>query len=284
MSYLILHGVPLSQPFRSVIWPCLIKGISFEIAIAVPGQEDGSSHSTRRPEFLTKFPLGAIPSIEYCDEGGNKIYLSEAPAILAFLSSQYGWDDIYPSSSAIAIDNSMWRAKLDEYLHWHHSNLRSITKGYFRPYMFPHRALTSDIVNVHRKEAKHALKVIETIYLGENKTNLRSNGVDDGGNFLLGTSYPTAADFMAYEEIVQLELMGDNVRSVLLDSYPNIVRWMKKMKSLPYHQEVHIALQELGDPTTLDDPVPLQQRAMIGTKKCLKAMTASIGKTPKSKL
>ena len=32
-----LHGVPLSQPFRSVAWACLQKRLPFEVALVVPG-------------------------------------------------------------------------------------------------------------------------------------------------------------------------------------------------------------------------------------------------------
>ena len=34
---LTLHGVPLSQPFRSVAWACLQKRVPFVAQLVVPG-------------------------------------------------------------------------------------------------------------------------------------------------------------------------------------------------------------------------------------------------------
>lgn len=250
---LIIHGVPLSQPFRSVVWPCLIKGTSFSIKIATPGKATGK-YNTRRPEYLSKFPFGTIPSIE--DEfEGKKVYLSEAPAILAYLSSKHGWLDIYPTEITE-------RAKVDEFMHWHHSNLRSLTKAYFRVFMMgPNPILTPDVINVYQRAARHSLKILEKTYLAS------SNNAS--GLFLLGTPHPTAADFMAYEEICQLQFC--NLHS--LEEYPNIQAWSNTMKSLPFHDQVHFALLELGDLTT-DDP-PIAERLGPATKAGLKAITAA---------
>jgi glutathione S-transferase len=80
--------------------------------VATPGA--GGKYSTRRSEFLSSFPLGTIPSIEDIDDGNNgdsthmKVCLSEAPAILAYLSAKNNWEDIYPTDISS-------RAKVDEY-------------------------------------------------------------------------------------------------------------------------------------------------------------------------
>eukprot|EP00563_Minutocellus_polymorphus_P016371 CAMPEP_0181048882 /NCGR_PEP_ID=MMETSP1070-20121207/15672_1 /TAXON_ID=265543 /ORGANISM="Minutocellus polymorphus, Strain NH13" /LENGTH=268 /DNA_ID=CAMNT_0023127695 /DNA_START=137 /DNA_END=943 /DNA_ORIENTATION=+ len=253
-----IHGVPLSQPFRSVVWPCLIKGLEFRLEIATPGAGASGKYSTRRSEYLSRFPLGTVPSMEDTADDGSKICISEAPAILACLAAKNGWSDIYP------IDISA-RAKVDEYLHWHHSNLRSVSRGFFRPRVFPHALLSEDVISVHKREALHALKVLERSYL-------RSN---DG--FLLGTSHPTAADFMAYEEIVQLQMC--NLDS-LDHNYPNIYAWTIRMRSLPFHNNVHAALEQLGDlnedSTTSSDPPMMMERLALASKVGLKALKAGM--------
>ena len=264
----IIHGVPLSQPFRSVVWPCLIKNVKFRLEVATPGA--GGKYSTRKSEYLSSFPLGTIPSIEDIDDDGGdgnesgcakRFCLSEAPAILAYLSAKNNWEDIYPTDISS-------RAKVDEYLHWHHSNLRSVTKGYFRPRVFPHAHLSDDAV--HKREAAHALKVLERSYLHRCSTGAN-------GNFLLGTSHPTAADFMAYEEVVQLRMC--NLYADVLDhsDYPNIYAWMAKMRSLPYHDEVHAALEELGDlnENHVGSP-PMRERLALATKVGLRALKAAM--------
>ena len=32
----VLYGVPLSQPFRAVLWPLLARRVPFEVALAIP--------------------------------------------------------------------------------------------------------------------------------------------------------------------------------------------------------------------------------------------------------
>ena len=262
---LIIHGVPLSQPFRSVVWPCLLKGLPFSVQLAIPGTKESFKYSTRRPDFVSKFPFRTIPSIED-DNLGKEIYLSEAPAILAYLSSVHGWDDIYPNPP-------LERAKIDEYLHWHHSNLRFLSKAYFRPFMMPHPLLAkNDVIKVYQKTAENALKVLETSYLAS------SSG------FLLGTPHPTAADFMAYEEVCQLWSEFCNLYQ-FEEAYPNIIAWLKRMKSLPFHDEVHVSVKLLGDLSTKDGHHSITKQLAYANKEGLKAISSvTKGQTLKSRL
>jgi len=83
-SKLIVHGVPLSQPWRAVVWPLLIKRVPFTNVMAVPG--GAGKLGTSAPTFLAKFPTGTVPAIEApC---GTKI--TEAAAILTFLADTHG--------------------------------------------------------------------------------------------------------------------------------------------------------------------------------------------------
>ena len=43
-----LHGVPLSQPFRSVAWTLLQKRVPFEVSLCVPGS-GGKRGSKQQP-------------------------------------------------------------------------------------------------------------------------------------------------------------------------------------------------------------------------------------------
>lgn len=274
---LIIHGVPLSQPFRSVIWPCLIKRLPFTMQLAVPG--GGGKYATKRPEFRSKFPLGTIPSIESvcAEEMTGVLYLSEAPAILMYLSSKYGWNDVCPM-------DIRQRARVDEYCHWHHSNLRSLTRAYVRPHTVPHPLITEEVTALHRREAENALEILDRSYLALS----RDDGVGVGRGFLLGTPHPTVADFLAYEEVAQVGPGFGNVHD--LGAYPNIRSWLERMRTLPFHDEVHAAIAELGD-LNVDDP-PVSKRLGPATKvglksiaeaqKCLGSVEA--GMPPPSKL
>lgn len=263
---LIIHGVPLSQPFRSVVWPCLLKGLPFSIQLAIPGTKDTFKYSTRRPDFVSKFPFRTIPSIED-DHLGREIYLSEAPAILAYLSSVHGWDDFYPIAP-------LERAKVDEYLHWHHSNLRYLSKGYFRPFMMPHPLMKSDMMKIYQKTAENALKVLENDYLAYTSSN----------GYLLGTPHPTLADFMAYEEVCQLWSEFCNLYQ-FEEAHPNIIAWLERMKSIPFHDEVHVSLKLLGDLSSKDGHHSITKRLANANKEGLKAISNVIeGQNLKSRL
>ena len=61
------------------------------------------------------------------------------------------------------------------------------------------------------------------------------------------------------------------------DDYPNIYTWMAKMRSLPYHDEVHAALEELGD---LNEnhagSLPMKERLALASKVGLRALKAAM--------
>ena len=81
---LIVHGVPLSQPWRAVVWPLLIKRLPFTTVLAVPGGV--GKVATSAPHFLAKFPTGTVPAIE----APCGAQLAEAAAILTFLADTHG--------------------------------------------------------------------------------------------------------------------------------------------------------------------------------------------------
>ena len=60
-----LHGVPLSQPFRSVAWACLQKRLRFEVTLVVPGM--ASKMGSKGPGYLNLNPTGTVPTLE--DDG-----------------------------------------------------------------------------------------------------------------------------------------------------------------------------------------------------------------------
>ena len=77
---LTIYGVPNSQPVRAVIWPCLIKGLPFELRLT--SQNKGA----KDPAFLSEVnPRGTVPSID--DDG---VVLWESHAIFIYLSQKHG--------------------------------------------------------------------------------------------------------------------------------------------------------------------------------------------------
>jgi glutathione S-transferase len=230
-----LYGVPLSQPFRAVLWPCLIKRLPIKLKIAVPG--DVPKVGTKLPQFRDKFPLGTIPSLT--SSCGN--HISESGAILGFLADTHNWDDMYPK-------DLFERTKVNEYMHWHHNGTRNITNAYFVRYVRPELITSEDQILLNEMKAQNSLKTIENVFLRE-------------GNFISNISdVPTIADFMCYSEVSQVTF-GNTFD---LDSFPLIQAWMSKMTALPYHDETFASLKALGD--LKDSSTPVSERLGPATK------------------
>jgi glutathione S-transferase len=62
------------------------------------------------------FVLGIIPALE----SSCGAHLTESAAILAFLADKHGWSDLYPTDIT-------QRAKVNEYMHWHHNGVGNNT-------------------------------------------------------------------------------------------------------------------------------------------------------------
>ena len=88
----IIYGVPFSQPVRAVMWLMLYKQTPFEMVLINPGSKGETG--SRNPAYLAKNPGGTIPTIEEPDTGH---VLSEAHAIMCYLSNTHGWEDVYPT-------------------------------------------------------------------------------------------------------------------------------------------------------------------------------------------
>ena len=107
---LVVYGVPASQPSRAVYWTCLMRELPFELrAPDLLGGLDA--------DFTRLNPKRQLPTIVRGD-----FALYEMPAILAWLCNCNGWEDLYPGDAAT-------RARVDQYLHFHHSTTRLATRG-----------------------------------------------------------------------------------------------------------------------------------------------------------
>ncbi|CAH0482857.1 unnamed protein product [Peronospora belbahrii] len=147
---------------------------------------------------------------------------------MQYIAEKCGWTDLYP------IDVKA-HAKVNQYLHWHHTNARLITSQVLVPLL-------------HAKQ--NILTPEETVFI-KAIPSLITKQVEHMEKFLVKgfvaeTDYPTIADFAAYCEFVQVELMGIHDFS----KYSKFSTWLKHMKSVPHHDEMHKPLDELL--TTMD--------------------------------
>src|SRR5215510_12190221 len=171
----ILYGVPFSQPVRAVMWLMLYKRTPFEMVLINPGSQGESG--SRHPAYLAKNPGGTIPTIEELDTG---FVLGEAHAIMCYLSTKHGWNDVYPADHRL-------RAKVDWYLHYHHRNVRDASIGLVAPKIRKDLAIPATTQLAARATLTNALHALESSWLAESGYVTRAQ--------------LTLADFAAYVEI-----------------------------------------------------------------------------------
>ena len=217
MSLPIVHGVPFSQPVRAVVWLLLLKKMPFDFLLSMPGSSN--KNGSRSPEYLAKFPGGTVPCLEEPDTGFS---LGESNAILAYLASSNGWEELYPL-------DPKERAKVDQYLHYHHRNIRegsTLVAKRVRPDL----KFSDSALKVAEKNFRAALTVLDSFFL---KTN----------DFLI-FQHPTIADISAYAEIGQMQSHYTDVFD--LSEFPHICSWLQRMSKLDGYEAAHCALRELG--------------------------------------
>ena len=145
---------------------------------------------------------------------------------MVYLAEKFGWNDVYPR------DDLEKKARINEYLHWHHSNIRDITRSVFAPTARPDLKIPEVMVKVGRKNATRALRFLEK--------RLSSS------LFLVGDS-PTLADIAAFGEVGQC--LPEFVDLVDFGNYPRLLAWCERMKKLPSEAvfaKVHKTLLKYG--------------------------------------
>jgi glutathione S-transferase len=215
----LLYGVPFSQPVRAVMWLLLYKRMPFKMVPVSPGSknEGGSRH----PAYLAKNPGGTIPTLEEPDTG---FVLGEAHAILCYLSNRHGWDDVYPA-------DPKQRARVDWYLHYHHRNVREASIGLVAPKIRKDLNIPEAIQQAAHGALTRALRALDTGWLAQSE-------------WLAGDRL-TLADFAAYVEIGQLQPEFANLFD--FEPFPNVRRWLARMKQVDRHDDAHVCLAALGD-------------------------------------
>ncbi|KAF1781556.1 Thioredoxin-like fold [Phytophthora cactorum] len=177
-----LYANLVSQPSRAVEWVMRLKNLEHVLVLTEFGSRTFTS-----AEFLALNPNGFIPVLQDGD-----FALFESSAIMVYLAEKFGWTDLYPKDIQA-------HAKVNEYLHWHHTNARLITMKVLVPLkrIKQNKQLQDDVVLVKEAPTLIAklLKLVEKFLVKD---------------FIAGTDTPTLADFVAYCEFVQIELMGSS--------------------------------------------------------------------------
>ncbi|OWZ22905.1 Autophagy-related protein [Phytophthora megakarya] len=205
-----LYANLISQPSRAAEWVLRLKQQDHELVTT-----DFGSPTFTSPEFLALNPNGLIPVLQDGD-----FSLFEGNAIMPYLAEKFGWTDLYPTDVQA-------HAKVNQYLHWHHTNARNITPKVLVPLMHTKQ-------NVATPE--EAVLVRDTPALLTKLVELMEKFLVK--DYVAQSDQPTLADFAAYCEFVQIELMGIYDCS----KYPKFSAWMGRMKKVPHHDEIHATL------------------------------------------
>ncbi|CAK9021425.1 Glutathione S-transferase T1 (AtGSTT1) (GST class-theta member 1) (Glutathione S-transferase 10) [Durusdinium trenchii] len=189
-----IYTMPISQPCRALSWACAYENVQVEEVQTMPGKD------TRSKEFQAQ---GVIPAVPRLEEDG--FILNESHAIMAYLGDKFEWK-LYPRDARI-------RARIHQYMNWHHQNTRRITMALFAPVMRPDLKISPEQTKQWMKEIAQTLQSIER-WLNENP-------------WLCGPA-PTVADLSCYCEVGQCldKFTGlFKLNGIDLLGYPKLTQW-----------------------------------------------------------
>lgn len=242
-SPLTIYGNPASQPSKAVYWACLMNGLPFEL--------HPDFAELRTPEFAALNPKRQMPTVI---DGDFALY--EMPAILGYLCDKHGWNGLLPAGLET-------RARISQYLHFHHSSTRLATLKLMAPHvMKAFRDPTTGSLDVLARESiRSTMDGAEPLSEGQAVVEQVAGLIEQGyfagdAIYLCGADAPTVADLACYEELVQLTWAN------LFDfsGHPRISRWLEAMRALPAHDAVHHYNVVLGDigttPNTMERFLP----------------------------
>lgn len=196
-SDLTLYLDMASQPSRAVLSFCLLNAIPHQTKlVAVRSGENKSK------EYLTINPNGKVPAMT---EGDFTLY--ESHTIMKYLArSRKVADHWYPA-------DLKKRARVDEYLDWHHTNLRQGSSPFVFFNAFPE---ILEIAKAPKEDTKYYLAIMKRClkmmegWLSEHK-------------YLCGDE-KTLADISACHELDQLKFLAFD-----LSPWPKVNAWLHHM-------------------------------------------------------
>jgi len=210
----------MSQPSRAVLIFCRAAAVPHEFKpIMVKKLEN------KTDEFLKVNPLGTVPAI---DDGG--VAIKDSSAILKYLCRTRDIPDHWFPKDPVG------EAKVDEYLHWQHLNVRAGCAVYFvKRWLLP---ITTQKPPNEASVAKQleimtkALNTVENVWLEKGKNK-----------YITGSDKISVADIMACCELEQPSLAGYDVR----DGRPILSEYMKRIKEElnPHYDDVHAVVYQM---------------------------------------
>lgn len=211
---LIIYYHPNSEPCRAVFALALFLNIPHEIRLL-----DIYKGDARTPEFREINPFGKVPTI--IDEDGT--ILSESHTILRYLCRKYKAPDHWYPSDALAA------AKVDLYLDWHMTNTRRVYNFFIASVtpIFPKGHFDSYDLEEERKVVTRSLKLIENVWLKENK--------------FLGGKEISIADISAAAQIISLITFKWK-----FEEYPKMKDWLERVMGIEEMKKAHEGFYQIA--------------------------------------
>jgi len=188
---LVLYYFCVSQPSRSIKLLLDEAGIEHEVKVLnlMAGEQ-------KSEEFLKVNPGGQVPVLVDGD-----FVLPEGAAILEYIASKH-------NLTSWLGEDARTKAKVHQWMHWHHSATRKSTTAILRPVLWK----TTDEAGA--KAFADSLAFLE-------------KHLSTVGPFLAGTGSPTIADLLILPEIDQLSVFG----LFDLTPYPKVAEWSKAVQA-----------------------------------------------------
>jgi len=207
-----VFGFKMSQPTRSILMLLQAESLDFEFV-----EVNALKGENRKPEFKSKFPSGLVPVI--ADIDGYAV--EETAAILQYLCEKKMLSDHwYPK-------DLQTRARVNYFLHWHHSNTRKATTQVLHSRLFPTELYPT--LKGQKEKGEQGIKDMKRIL-----TFLES--VLCTNEYLAGGSQPSIADLMILPELDQ-HLPG---AFAMLDftQHKNLSSWISRMQKHAFYRGI----------------------------------------------
>jgi glutathione S-transferase len=206
---MIIHYHPASTTSRPLMLFAAEAGVQAEFKVV-----DLFTGEHMQPAFARLNPSQLVPVLEDGD-----FRLTESSAILKYMAEKAG-SPAYPA-------DLQKRARINERMDWINTQLcRDLAYGLVYPQIFPMHKRPDDAVQVAtlkwaQERARGWLKVLDEGILGTGNMYLCGNDISIADYY--------GAAFVALAEAIRSDLAA----------YPNVTRWLGRMKALPNWAKVN---------------------------------------------
>ena len=212
-----LYMHPVSTTSRTVL--LFIAEAKLDVELKVVDLLTGEHH---KEPFISINPNRLVPVLEDGD-----MILTECSAILKYLAEKSG-SPAYPR-------DLRQRAKVNEMMDWFNANIyRDYGYGLLYPQIFPNHQRPDDTVHKGTiqwglEKSKSWLEILDKYLLGTHRAYLCGDAV-------------TIADYMGAVILEAGKAVGCK-----FSAYPNVERWMQRMRKLPSWNKVHEVFYGFAD-------------------------------------